>query len=1175
MELPGIARFLMLNIYCPNKDNPEFLTRTFKLLENNTIRNWILCGDWNLVLNQCQDTYNYQKINNPQSTKTVTEFIKKYDILDIWRQKNPNVKKFTWFRTNPTKAARLDFFLISSTILDIFSDCYIAFKYRSDHCKIGLKLHLDKTTRGKGTWKLNAELLNDSDLVKLIEEGIHLMVEVHACTPYAPSFVKHFHKHNIELMIKIDIFWEVLLSHLRGIFISHAAKKKREKSNREIHLHKEIENLEELHILDINDEELKVNLERKKQELEELRDIKLKGSFIRSRLKDYVQGEKPSKHFLNLENYNFISKNIKELELDDGTTIVTPRDILEEMRRFYQSLYNFKYIIPIEDSKLADFPKHFRKLSQKEKFSLDDEISEEELRAVVLGSGSNKSPGPDGYSNEFYKRFWSLLHILLLNLMNFFFINKNISQNHLMGTITCIPKGDKLRNKLKNWRPITLLNSIYKFYSGIWANRIKKHLPKLIGDSQTGFVQNRFIGENTRLTLDILNEAQSENTSGLLILVDFEKAFDSISWDFISKILKLFNFSDHTIQVIKSLQKNSFSKIIQNGHSSELIRLGRGCRQGDPISPYIFVLAVELLGVSVRIHKDLEGFKIRNTEHRISQFADDTNMFILNNERNLRLCMNILEEFHLISGLKINMDKTKVVKFGRDRDSSDNICPDLNLLWTNKFTSLGIEYDATDLDNITDLNIEPKLIEIQKLIRIWQLRNLTIVGKITIIKSLLISKFIHILLSLPSPKETLFKRIESLFDLFLWNGSTPKFRRDIMENKVEDGGLQYPNLRHVDATMKVSWFKRLYKSNEGWASIPNFYNMNDIYLYGDLYQKKLLQTVTNVFWRDTIKSLLLINKHGVFHGTESLLSTPIWYNSMVLSGINRHWVEKGLRTIYDLIDDKGVILSMKDMNSKWNIECNFLLYFKLKEKISNICQNQRNLFLNTAPQMSHILYEVEVCNKGNKNIYYNSLGVNHQPIAALQEKWCQNLNEEISFHIISMAFKTAKMFSPSIYQYFLQYKLIHRRTVTNILLKKMKIIDTDLCYFCKEIETIEHAYLNCANSASLWVNSIAWVRNIHDPHFIVSDIEKIFGCSPGNQIANLFIISVRDVIYQKRKDGSKMCITDVKMCFVKNLSILKSKDLSDKAIVTFENRWSNFIRDFKNDERVKKSWYKL
>ena len=195
-------------------------------------------------------------------------------------------------------------------------------------------------------------------------------------------------------------------------------------TNRENLLHKEIENLEELYFLDISDEVLKGNLEGKKKELEELRDIKLKGSFIRSRLKDYVQGEKPSKHFLNLENHNFISKNIKELELDDGTKISTPKDILEEMRRFYQSLYNFKAIKPIEDSKLAEFPKYLKKLNDTEFFLLDNEISEEELRAIVFGSGSNKSPGLDGYTNEFYKRFWSLLCVFLLSLMNFFFIKK-------------------------------------------------------------------------------------------------------------------------------------------------------------------------------------------------------------------------------------------------------------------------------------------------------------------------------------------------------------------------------------------------------------------------------------------------------------------------------------------------------------------------------------------------------------------------------------------------------------------------------------------------------------------------------------------------------------------------------------------------------------------------------
>ena len=139
----------------------------------------------------------------------------------------------------------------------------------------------------------------------------------------------------------------------------------------------------------------------------------------------------------------------------------------------------------------------------------------------------------------------------------------------------------------------------------------------------------------------------------------------------------------------------------------------------------------------------------------------------------------------------------------------------------------------------------------------------------------------------------------------------------------------------------------------------------------------------------------------------------------------------------------------------------------------------------------------------------------------------------------------------------------------------MQISDTELCLYCNETETIEHAYLECRNSSSLWPYTITWVRRIHDPHFIVSDIDKIFGFSSNNQIVNLLIISVKDVIYQKRKTGNEMCITDVKRCLLKNLSILKSKELLNNTTIFFENRWGNFIRDFRNDEKVKKSWYMI
>ena len=202
--------------------------------------------------------------------------------------------------------------------------------------------------------------------------------------------------------------------------------------------------------------------------------------------------------------------------------------------------------------------------------------------------------------------------------MRFYKDTGTISKSQNRGIITCIPKGNKLRNNLENWRPITLLNSIYKFYSTIIAERIKLNLDYLIIQDQKGFVRGRFIRENIRQTYDIINEAQLDNIEGLIVLVDFEKAFDSLAWDFILTSLKNFNFSSDTIKWVKSLQNNATSYVLQDGHLSEPISLGRGCRQGDPVSPYLFVLAAEILAESIGQNSKIEGLKIHGKEHSVS-----------------------------------------------------------------------------------------------------------------------------------------------------------------------------------------------------------------------------------------------------------------------------------------------------------------------------------------------------------------------------------------------------------------------------------------------------------------------------------------------------------------------------------------------------------------------------
>ena len=150
-----------------------------------------------------------------------------FELTDCWREANTNIKTFTWFKTNPTKAARLDFFLISPSVINIYARSYNKFKCRSDHSKIGLILYLDKSERGKGVWKLNSDLLNDPRLISEITIEICLMVEVHSCTPNNPKYIKNnFQNNNIELMVPIDIFWQVLSSDIRWKLLAHSARKR-------------------------------------------------------------------------------------------------------------------------------------------------------------------------------------------------------------------------------------------------------------------------------------------------------------------------------------------------------------------------------------------------------------------------------------------------------------------------------------------------------------------------------------------------------------------------------------------------------------------------------------------------------------------------------------------------------------------------------------------------------------------------------------------------------------------------------------------------------------------------------------------------------------------------------------------------------------------------------------
>ena len=180
-----------------------------------------------------------------------------------------------------------------------------------------------------------------------------------------------------------------------------------------------------------------------------------------------------------------------------------------------------------------------------------------------------------------------------------------------------MPKANRKRSEIKAYRPISLLNVSYKIIAAAVANRIKQVLPSIIDRDQTGFMKDRFIGDNTRLTDDLIQALQKEKRSALFVSLDIEDAFNAVDWDFARMVMRTRNLPVETLNLFNMLYVGSYSRLVYNGHISEKIMLERSCRQGDPLSPYIFLLVIECALEMIRGNANIKGVKIGSTEYKV------------------------------------------------------------------------------------------------------------------------------------------------------------------------------------------------------------------------------------------------------------------------------------------------------------------------------------------------------------------------------------------------------------------------------------------------------------------------------------------------------------------------------------------------------------------------------
>ena len=328
----------------------------------------------------------------------------------------------------------------------------------------------------------------------------------------------------------------------------------------------------------------------------------------------------------------------------------------------------------------------------------------------------------------------------------------------------------------------------------------------------------RFIGESTRLIYDIMHYSEEAQIPGLLILIDFQKAFDSISWNFIYETLSFLGFSQNFLRWIKLFNKDIKATVLQSGFISEFFNICRGCRQGDPISPYLFIIAAQILNILIVNNAEIKGITIKGCEFKISQFADDTTLILDGSGESMKAALNTLELYGSISGLKINTDKTKIVWIGKKRYSQDKLITDKFDWACTKFNLLGLKF-SVNLSEILDLNLSEKLTQIKKEISVWSKRHLTPIGKIVVVKTIFLSKLNHLFSSLPSPNVTFLKDLNDILFKYVWSNKPDKINRDIIILDYVLGGLKMIHLEHFIVATKAKWIHRLCGKPTPWIQL--------------------------------------------------------------------------------------------------------------------------------------------------------------------------------------------------------------------------------------------------------------------------------------------------------------------------------------------------------------------
>ena len=422
---------------------------------------------------------------------------------------------------------------------------------------------------------------------------------------------------------------------------------------------------------------------------------------------------------------------------------------------------------------------------------------------------------------------------------------------------------------------------------------------------------------------------KDKNKPGILFFIDFEKAFDSLEWDFLNKCLELFNFGPELIRWVNIFYKNIQSCVINNGLCCDYFNIERGVRQGDPLSPYLFVTAVEILAIAIRNNDSIKGIEINDLETKLLQFADDTTA-VLSDLNSANVLFSLLKEFEKASGLKLNVKKTEAMWIGSLRSCEDQ---PLGVKWQTcvKFLGIHITYD---IKLSVEKNFKQRLKKIKNVINLWKVRGLSIHGKVTIIKAFLLSKMIYPSSVLTTPPEII-KEFNTLVFHFLWNGKDKVTRRSAYA-PYHSGGINMVDYENMVKALRLSWLKRII--DDSCSSFWKLYLNDLLSSHGGLFLFNCNYAVDKLNISDFYYELLLWwSELRDLVDCDGEYRYIIWNNREVKidgkSVFYKRYLLQGIKYTEDLLYDKTNIDSFNISEGEKSLNSNFLTWTGLRHAV--------------------------------------------------------------------------------------------------------------------------------------------------------------------------------------------------------------------------------------------------